>query len=39
MQGLDPLRPNYVAAQVYATLVLQESVEELAKEIQLVSRR
>jgi hypothetical protein len=39
MQALDPLRPDYAAAQVSATLVLSESVEKLTKEIQLASRR
>jgi hypothetical protein len=36
---LDPLRPNYDAAQVYATLALRESVEKLTNEIRLASRR
>jgi hypothetical protein len=33
LKALDPLRPDYAAAQVYATLTLQESVERLASEI------
>ena len=39
LQALDPLRPDYAAAQVYATLALQESVEKLTNEIRLASRR
>lgn len=39
LQALDPLRPDYGAAQVYATLALPESVEKLANEIRLASRR
>lgn len=39
LQALDPLRPDHQAAQVYATLALRESVEKLANEIRLASRR
>jgi hypothetical protein len=39
LQALDSLRPDYAAAQVYATLALRESVEKLANEIRLASRR
>jgi hypothetical protein len=39
LHSLDPLRPDYGAAQVYATLALRESVEKLANEIRLASRR
>ena len=35
LQALDPLRPDFAAAQVYATLALRESVEKLANEIRL----
>jgi hypothetical protein len=39
LRALDPLRPDYAAAQVYATLALRESVEKVADEIWLASRR
>jgi hypothetical protein len=39
LQALDPVRPDYAVAQVYATLALCESVEKLASEIKLASRR
>jgi len=39
LQALDPLRPDYAAAQVYALLALRESVEKVANEIRLASRR
>jgi hypothetical protein len=39
LRALDPLRPDYAAAQVYATLALRESVEKVADEIRLASRR
>ena len=39
LQALDPLRPDYAAAQVYATLALRESLEKVANEIRLASPR
>jgi len=39
LRALDPIRPDLPAAQVYATLALRESVEKLANEIRLASRR
>jgi hypothetical protein len=39
LQALDPIRPDLPAARVYATLALRESVEKLANEIRLASRR
>lgn len=39
LQALDPLRPDFQAAQVYATLALRESVDKLTNEIRLASRR
>ena len=39
LQALDPVRPDFAAAQVYAILALRESVEKLANEIRLASRR
>ncbi len=37
LHALDPVRPDYAAAQVYATLALREAVEKLANEIRLAS--
>lgn len=39
LQALDPLRPDFQAAQVYATLALREAVAEVAEQIRLASRR
>ena len=39
LQALDAIRPDFPAAQVYATLALRESVEKLVNEIRLASRR
>jgi len=36
---LDPVRPDYEAAQVFAILALRESVEKLADEVRQASRR
>jgi hypothetical protein len=39
VEELGKLHPDFERAQVYATLALRESVDEVAKQIRLASRR